>query len=61
MKKQKIIDIMFQVVEQSAQHHTWDRENLMAWVRGQYRECGLNLVPMGSSWGEIVKEPKEKK
>lgn len=58
MKEQKIIDIMFQIVDRLAEYPIEDRETRMAWVRNQYSMCGVELEPMGSSWGVIVsKEP----
>ena len=59
MKKQKIIDIMFQIVDRMDEYPIQDREKRVAWVREQYRLCGLTLRSVGMSWGVIVNDPKD--
>jgi hypothetical protein len=56
MEPQEIIDIMFQIAF-TAKENEWcrkaDSEEFAAWIRNQYKQCGLELVPVGSSHGSI--------
>ena len=65
--EQKLIDIMFQIAQHSAiywssgpqeKYYSDKREEHMAWVAEQLRECGFDTQPIGSSWGSL-KEPSD--
>ena len=55
-REQKLVDIMFEVAQLSATHfHYKSREEHMAWVAKQLKECGFETTPCGMSWGMLVK------
>lgn len=62
--EQKLIDIMFEVAQFSAQYwagkdktdyYNNRREKHMDWVAHQLRACGFDTEPRGSSWGVLKK------
>lgn len=63
-EQQKLIDIMFSMVYSITQDQpNWrpDRDEAMAWVAHNLKECGFPTHPVGSSWGCLIEpEPEEK-
>ena len=52
--EQKLIDIMFQIAQASAEHmHGKTQEEICTWVTEQLKDCGFETKPVGSSWGVL--------
>lgn len=60
-REQKLVDIMFQVAMVAAEHlHGKTDEEIAEWVRQQLDGCGFPTTPIGSSWGHLTDNHKEK-
>jgi hypothetical protein len=52
----KVLDAMFEILARCHQgefKHALDQEVLMEWTRSQLRQIGFDVVPLGSSHGQI--------
>jgi hypothetical protein len=60
LPEQVLVDICFQLVATAKMNDKWfkkaTREELMAWVADQLRQCGFPTTPMGASWGVLQRE-----
>jgi hypothetical protein len=62
-EQQKLINIMFEMVYRITQDRPdWrpDRDEAMAWVAYNLKECGFPTAPVGMSWGCLIEPEPEK-
>jgi hypothetical protein len=57
--EQRLINLMFQVgflTRENAHLKQLSRDDYAAWIREQLDEWGFKTVPVGMSWGTLIKD-----